>query len=69
MSDTGSKPDYALLDRRSLTLGLFYPRRDLSPPPPGAADYRIEVEETVKVERSPGMEGRRMTMVVAPVKH
>ena len=28
-----------------------------------------EFGDTVKVERSPGMEGRRMTMVVAPVKH
>lgn len=28
-----------------------------------------ELEETVKVIRRPAMEGRRMTMVVAPVKH
>ncbi len=28
-----------------------------------------ELGETVKVERSPGMEGRRMTMVIVPVKH
>ena len=28
-----------------------------------------ELGETVKIERSPGMEGRRMTMVVAPAKH
>ncbi len=47
MSDVG--PDYALLDRRGLARGLFYPRRDLSRPPPGAADHRIEVEEGVEV--------------------
>jgi translation initiation factor IF-3 len=28
-----------------------------------------ELGETVKVERSPGMDGRRMTMIVAPAKH
>ncbi len=28
-----------------------------------------ELGETVKVERPPAMEGRRMTMVVSPVKH
>jgi pimeloyl-ACP methyl ester carboxylesterase len=49
MSNTESKPDYELLDRRGLTLGLFYPRRDLSPPPPGAADHRVYVEDGVQV--------------------
>jgi len=47
MSDIG--PDYGLLDRRGLARGLFYPRRDLSRPPPGAMDHRIEVEEGVEV--------------------
>lgn len=28
-----------------------------------------ELGEAVKIERSPGMEGRRMTMIVAPAKH
>ena len=28
-----------------------------------------EFGETVKVERPPSMEGRRMTMVIAPAKH
>jgi translation initiation factor IF-3 len=28
-----------------------------------------ELGEAVKVERSPAMDGRRMTMVVSPVKH
>jgi pimeloyl-ACP methyl ester carboxylesterase len=47
MSNVG--PNYALLDRRGLARGLFYPRRDLSQPPPGATDHRIEVEEGVEV--------------------
>jgi pimeloyl-ACP methyl ester carboxylesterase len=42
-------PDYALLDRRGLTPGLFYPRRDASGPPPGAADHRVDVGEGVRV--------------------
>jgi len=49
MSDARSAPDYGLLDRRGLARGLFYPRRDVSGPPPGAADHRIEVEEGVEV--------------------
>jgi pimeloyl-ACP methyl ester carboxylesterase len=49
MSDAPVGPDYALLDRRGLTLGLFYPRRDSSGPPPGAADYRVDVGEGVRV--------------------
>ncbi len=28
-----------------------------------------ELSDTIKVERAPSMEGRRMTMIVAPVKH
>ncbi len=49
MNDARVEPDYALLDRRGLARGLFYPRRDLSRPPPGATDHRIEVEEGVEV--------------------
>jgi pimeloyl-ACP methyl ester carboxylesterase len=49
MTNTATEPDYALLDRRGLTLGLFYPRRDTGAPPPGATDYRVEVEKGVKV--------------------
>ncbi len=48
----GSAPidlDYALLDRRGLVQGLFYPRRDMSGPPPGARDYRVDVEDDVQV--------------------
>jgi alpha-beta hydrolase superfamily lysophospholipase len=49
MSDVRVGPDYALLDRRGLARGLFYPRRDLSSPPPGVTDHRIEVEDGVEV--------------------
>jgi len=49
MTDERIGPDYALLDRRGLARGLFYPRRDLSGPPPGATDHRIEVEEGVEL--------------------
>jgi pimeloyl-ACP methyl ester carboxylesterase len=49
VTDAATDPDYALLDRRGLTLGLFYPRRDRSAPPPGAKDSRVEVEQGVKV--------------------
>jgi len=49
MRDVRLDPDYALLDRRDLVRGLFYPRRDASGPPLGAVDHRIEVEEGVQV--------------------
>jgi pimeloyl-ACP methyl ester carboxylesterase len=49
VSEARIGPDYALLDRRGLARGLFYPRRDLSRPPPGATDHRIEVDEGVEV--------------------
>ena len=49
MSDAPVGPDYALLDRRGLTFGLFYPRRDSSGPPSGATDHRVEVGEGVRV--------------------
>lgn len=49
MSDARVTPDYSLLDRRGLTSGLFYPRRDASGPPPGAADYRVDVGEGLTV--------------------
>ena len=49
MTDERIGPDYALLDRRGLARGLFYPRRDLSGPPPGATDHRTQVEEGVEV--------------------
>jgi hypothetical protein len=49
MGSARSGPDYALIDRRGLALGLFYPRRGLSRPPPGATDHRVEVDEGVQV--------------------
>lgn len=49
MCNAQSGPDYALLDRRGLAWGLFYPRRDRSGPPPGATDHRVEVDEGVEV--------------------
>jgi uncharacterized protein len=42
-----ARPDYGLVDRRGLTWGLFWPRHEASPPPPGAADHRVEVAEGV----------------------
>ena len=49
MGNAQTAPDYALLDRRGLTVGLFYPRRDESAPPPGATDYHVEVDDGVRV--------------------
>jgi pimeloyl-ACP methyl ester carboxylesterase len=49
MCDAPALPDYGLLDRRGLAWGLFYPRRDVSGPPAGATDHRVEVEEGVEV--------------------
>jgi pimeloyl-ACP methyl ester carboxylesterase len=49
MCNAQSGPDYALLDRRGLAWGLFYPRRDRSSPPPGATDHRVEVDEGMEV--------------------
>jgi pimeloyl-ACP methyl ester carboxylesterase len=49
MCDARSGPDYALLDRRVLARGRFYPRRDVNSPPAGATDHRVEVEEGVQV--------------------
>jgi pimeloyl-ACP methyl ester carboxylesterase len=49
MHDARVDPDYALLDRRGLAQGLFYPRRDMGDPPQGATDHRVDVEEGVQV--------------------
>jgi pimeloyl-ACP methyl ester carboxylesterase len=49
MCDARFDLDYALLDRRGLARGLFYPRRDVSGPPAGATDHRVEVGEGVQV--------------------
>jgi pimeloyl-ACP methyl ester carboxylesterase len=49
MRDEQFGPDYALIDQRGLARGLFFPRRDVSGPPAGAADHRVEVEVGVHV--------------------
>jgi pimeloyl-ACP methyl ester carboxylesterase len=49
MRDARVDPDYALLDRRGLARGLFYPRRDASDPPQGATDHRVDVGDGVQV--------------------
>jgi len=49
MHDEALMPDYALLDRRGLAQGLFYPRRQVSEPPDGAVDHRVDVAEGVQV--------------------
>lgn len=41
--------DYGLLDRLGAGRVIFYPRRDLTPPPAGAKDCFIEVEAGVAV--------------------
>lgn len=40
-------PDYGLADRLGAGSMVFYPRRDDSPAPPGAADHAIEAEPGV----------------------
>jgi pimeloyl-ACP methyl ester carboxylesterase len=49
MDAAAEGPDYALLDRRGLAWGLFYPRRDTSRPPQGAVDHRVDVAHGVQV--------------------
>jgi pimeloyl-ACP methyl ester carboxylesterase len=43
------QPDYSILDRPELLQFVFYPRRDWSPPPPGASDYLVPVEPGVSI--------------------
>jgi pimeloyl-ACP methyl ester carboxylesterase len=49
MHDARVDPDYALLDRRGLARGLFYPRRGMSHPPQGATDHGVDVGDGVHV--------------------
>ncbi|HEX2172589.1 MAG TPA: alpha/beta fold hydrolase [Dehalococcoidia bacterium] len=42
-------PDYGLIDRTEVGRMIFYPRADRSPPPPGAADYPIDVAPGITV--------------------
>ena len=44
-----SQPDYSILDRPEILSFVFYPRRDWTPSPPGAADYSVPVEEGVAI--------------------
>jgi len=41
--------DYSLLDRPEILQFVFYPRRDWTTAPPGAADYMVPVEENVRI--------------------
>lgn len=41
--------DYAVLDRREILQFIFYPRRDWMPPPPGASDFLVPVDEGVSI--------------------
>jgi uncharacterized protein len=60
-----ARADYGLVDRRGLTWGLFWPRHDASPPPPGAADHRVEVGEGVHVAcRCYGLDRGRPTVLL-----
>lgn len=46
MSD---QPDYSILDRPEILRFVFYPRRDWTPPPAGASDYLVSVEQGVSI--------------------
>lgn len=48
MADAGNL-DYALLDRLGVSDWIFYPRPDLSPPPPNAEDVPVTVAPGVSV--------------------
>jgi alpha-beta hydrolase superfamily lysophospholipase len=41
--------DYALVDRLGIGRQMFFPRPDLSPVPPGAEDFRVEVAPGIGV--------------------
>jgi hypothetical protein len=43
------KTDYSLLDQPHILRFVFYPRKDWTAPPPGAADYQIPVEQDVAI--------------------
>lgn len=42
-------PDYALLDASGQSASIFFPRRDVTPPPPGSADVQLPVEPGIAV--------------------
>ena len=41
--------DYSILDLPEILQFIFYPRRDWAPPPPGASDFLVPVEEGVAI--------------------
>ena len=41
--------DYSILDLPEILQFIFYPRRDWAPPPPGASDFLVPVEESVSI--------------------
>src|SRR4030042_1848855 len=41
--------DYSILDLPEILQFIFYPRRDWAPPPPGASDFLVPVEEGVSI--------------------
>lgn len=41
--------DYSLLDQPQLLQFIFYPREDWFPPPPGASDHLVPVDEGVSI--------------------
>lgn len=43
------QPDYSILDRPEILRFVFYPRQDWSPPPPGASDHLVPVEEGISI--------------------
>jgi alpha-beta hydrolase superfamily lysophospholipase len=49
MAEARGVPDYALIDRRGLSRGLFYPRGDRTPAPAGATDHRIPVDDGIEI--------------------
>jgi pimeloyl-ACP methyl ester carboxylesterase len=49
MNQLSHQADYAVLDRPEILQFIFYPRRDWLPPPPGASDFLVPVEEGVSI--------------------
>jgi alpha-beta hydrolase superfamily lysophospholipase len=41
--------DYSVLDLPEILQFIFYPRRDWAPPPPGASDFLVPVDEGVSI--------------------
>ncbi|HEY48796.1 MAG TPA: alpha/beta hydrolase [Dehalococcoidia bacterium] len=41
--------DYSKLDQPHILMFVFYPRQDWTPPPPGATDHSVPIEEGVSI--------------------